>query len=155
MLKIKDKNSFKHIIQTRVRTWEVDFLGVVHNSNFLRFMEAGRLEYRRSFGYDLSPSRSSSDGLKVFVAHNAIDYLSTAAFDDLLNIYTRVAWIKNSSFCFEHIVEKDIDKSNIAIGICIIVNVDYKTNKPVDLPEKFINEIMEFETECKLMREGN
>lgn len=155
MLDIKDKSAFKHKFQTRVRTWEVDFLGVVHNSNYLRFMEIGRLEYRRSFGYDLSPNGASSDGLKVFVVHNAIDYLSTAAFDDLLNIYTRVAWIKNSSFCFEHIVEKDSDKSNIATGICVIVNVDNKTNKPIDLPVKFINEILEFETDCKLIREGN
>ncbi|MFZ4590176.1 MAG: acyl-CoA thioesterase [Ignavibacteria bacterium] len=152
MLEIKDKNAFKHMFQVRVRTWEVDFLGVVHNSNYLRFMETGRLEYRRNYGYELSPGKKTTDGLKVFVAHNSIDYLSTAAFDDLLNIYTRVAWIKNSSFCFEHIIEKDSDKSILAKGMGIIVNVDYKTNRPADLPDKFVNEIMEYETDCKLMR---
>lgn len=152
MLDIKDKSIFKHKFQVRVRTWETDFLGVVHNSNYLRYMEIGRLEYRRDFGYDISPKGSSHDGLKVFVAHNSIDYLSTAKFDDLLNIYTRVAWIKNSSFCFEHILENDTDNSVIAKGLGIIVNVDAKTNKPVDLPAKFVNEIMEFETDCKLLR---
>ncbi len=152
MLDIKDKTIFKHQYQIRVRTWEVDIQGIVHNSYYLRYMEVGRLEYKRSFGYDISPNRSSSDGLKVFVVHNAVDYLSTAIFDDVLNIYSRISWIKKSSFCFEHIIEKDYDKSIVATGIGVIVNVDNSTDKPVMLPTKFVNEIIEFETDCKLLR---
>ena len=111
MLEISDRSIFKHQFQVRVRTWEVDFLGVVHNSNYLRYMEIGRLEYRRNYGYDLSPNGTSQDGLKVFVAHIEIDYLSNAAFDDILNVYSRVSWIKNSSFCLvinplEHLKQK-------------------------------------------------
>lgn len=152
MLDIKDKNSFKHMFQVRVRTWEVDWQGVVHNSNYLRYMEIGRLEYRRSYGYDLSTDGTFNDGLKVFVVHNAIDYLATAALDDVLNVYTRVSWIKNSSFSFEHIIEKDSEKRLLATGLGIIVNVDYNSNRPVDLPVKFVEEVMKFEPECKLLR---
>jgi acyl-CoA thioester hydrolase len=152
MMDIKSKDKFKHMAQVRVRTWEVDWQGIVHNSNYLRYMEIGRLEYRRNYGYDLSPNGTFNDGLKVFVVHNSIDYLSTATLDDVLNVYTRVSWIKNSSFCFEHLIEKDSNKSLVASGIGIIVNVDFNTNKPVELPLKFINEIMDFETDCNLIR---
>jgi YbgC/YbaW family acyl-CoA thioester hydrolase len=115
-------------------------------------MEIGRLEYRRSYGYNLSPNGTFNDGLKVFVVHNALDYLATATLDDVLNVYTRISWIKNSSFGFDHLIEKDSDKSVLAKGIGILVNVDLKTNRPVDLPIKFVKEVLEFEIDCKLMR---
>jgi acyl-CoA thioester hydrolase len=149
---LKNKELFKQMTQVRVRTWEVDWQGIVHNSNYLRYMEIGRLEYRRKYGYDLSADGTFNDGLKVFVVHNSIDYSSTATLDEVLNIYTRVSWIKNSSFCFEHLIEKDSDKTLVASGIGIIVNVDYNTNRPVELPLKFVNEIMDFETDCNLIR---
>lgn len=152
MLNINDKSNFKHKFQVRVRTWEVDWQGIVHNSNYLRYMEIGRLEYRRSYGYNLSPNGTFNDGLKVFVVHNALDYLATATLDDVLNVYTRISWIKNSSFGFDHLIEKDSDKSVLAKGIGILVNVDLKTNRPVDLPIKFVKEVLEFEIDCKLMR---
>lgn len=143
---------FKHKTSVRVRTWEVDWQGVVHNSNYLRYMEIGRLEYRRIYGYDLSPDGTFNDGLKVFVVHNSLDYLSTATLDDVLDVYTRVSWIKNSSFCFEHFIMKEKDKTILSTGKGILVNVDFNTNKPIDLPKSFVDEIVEFEVDCKILR---
>ncbi|MCU0373304.1 MAG: thioesterase family protein, partial [Ignavibacteria bacterium] len=96
------KELFRHMVKVRVRTWEVDWQGVVHNSYYIRYMEIGRLEHRRSYGYNLSPDGTFDDGIKVFVVHNSVDYFSTATLDDVLNVYTRISWIKNSSLCFEH-----------------------------------------------------
>jgi acyl-CoA thioester hydrolase len=151
-VKEEDIKLFKHKTSVRVRTWEVDWQGVVHNSNYLRYMEIGRLEYRRIFGYGLSPDGTFNDGLKVFVVHNSIDYLSTATLDDVLDVYTRVSWIKNSSFCFEHFIMKENDKTVLSTGKGILVNVDFNTNKPIDLPQKFVDEIIQFEVDCKMLR---
>ena len=152
-MKKEDILLFKHKVQVRVRTWEVDWQGIVHNSYYLRYMEIGRLEYRRAYGYDLSPDGTFNDGLKVFVVHNSVDYHSVATLDDLLDVYTRVSWIKNSSFCFEHVIIKNMNKVVLSTGKGILVNVDFKTNKPITLPQKFVDEIKQYEIECNINRE--
>ncbi len=152
-VKKEDILLYKHKTSVRVRTWEVDWQGVVHNSNYLRYMEIGRLEYRRAYGYDLSPDGTFNDGLKVFVVHNSVDYHSTATLDDLLDVYTRISWIKNSSFCFEHVIIKQKDNTVLSTGKGILVNVDYNTNKAVSLPDKFVDEVRGFEIECNIIRE--
>lgn len=152
-MKKEDIGLYKHSTSVRVRTWEVDWQGVVHNSNYLRYMEIGRLEYRRAFGYDLSPDGTFNDGLKVFVVHNSVDYHATATLDDVLDVHTRVSWIKNSSFCFEHIIIKHKDNTILATGKGILVNVDYKTNKAVNLPQNFVDEVKQYEKECSIVRD--
>ncbi|MFA7361075.1 MAG: thioesterase family protein [Candidatus Kapaibacterium sp.] len=152
-MKKDDLLLFKHKVQVRVRTWEVDWQGIVHNSYYLRYMEIGRLEYRRAFGYDLSPDGTFNDGLKVFVVHNSIDYHAVATLDDVLDVYTRISWIKNSSFCFEHVIVRHKDNSLLTTGKGILVNVDFKTNRPVYIPLTFIDEIKQYEIECNVMRE--
>jgi acyl-CoA thioester hydrolase len=143
------KELFRHKTQIRVRTWEVDWQGVVHNSNYLRYMEIGRLEHRRSYGYNLSPDGTFDDGLKVFVVHNSLDYFATAVLDDVLNIYTRISWVKNSSFSFEHYIEKEKDNILLAAGKGILVNVDPVTNLPQNLPQRFTDELLRNEIDCK------
>lgn len=140
-----DIKDFKHIIQVRVRTFEIDSQGIVHNSNYLKYLEIGRVEYKRNLGYKILKNGIFDDGLKVVVVHNSMDYKGFAFMDDLLNIYTRISWFKNSSFCFEQIIEKDSDKSIILEGKGILVNLNPDTNLPEEIEEKFIKEIEEFE----------
>ncbi len=140
-----DIKDFKHKIQIRVRTFEIDSQGIVHNSNYLKYLEIGRVEYKRNLGYNILKNGIFDDGLKVVVVHNSMDYKGFAFIDDVLNIYTRISWIKNSSFCFEQIIEKDSDKSIILEGKGILVNLNPETNLPETIQEKYINEIEEFE----------
>jgi len=144
-------SDFKHKVEVRVRTWEVDWQGIVHNSNYIRYMELGRFEYKRSFGYKLNTDGTSSDGLKVFVVHNSIDYLAVAKLDDVLNVYTRICWIKNSSFCFDHIIEHSVTGKIIAAGKGILVNVNPLTDLPEQLPEKFYRETVAFDEKVVLL----
>lgn len=149
MFKLKD---FKFKTQIRVRTWEVDWQGVVHNSNYLRYFEIGRLEYRRNLGYNLKPDGTFGDGLKVFVVHNSIDYHSIAILDDILNIFTRVEWIKKSSFCFQQIITKTKKNTVICSGRGILVNVNPNNNLPEKLPDKFIKEIVDYDKKVEIIR---
>lgn len=136
---------FKHKTQVRVRTFEIDSQGIVHNSNYLKYLEIGRVEYKRNLGYKILKSGVFDDGLKVVVVHNSMDYKGFAFIDDVLNIYTKISWIKNSSFCFEQIIEKDSDKSIICEGKGILVNLNPQTNLPETIEEKFVKEIEKFE----------
>ncbi len=65
---------YKHKIQVRVRTFEVDSQGIVHNAVYLQYLEAARIEYRRNLGYRILPTGIFDDGLKVVVVNNNINY---------------------------------------------------------------------------------
>lgn len=137
-------SEFNHSTQVRVRTFEVDSQGIVHNLNYLKYLEIGRIEYRRNLGYKILPTGIFNDGLKVVVVRNEVDYKSFAYLDDVLNVYTRISWVKNSSFCFEHLIENDQNKKIICSGKGILVNLSVN-NTPEDLNIKFLNEIEAFE----------
>jgi len=59
-----------------------------------------------------------------YMVHNEVNYLKIARFDDELNIYTGISYIKNSCFGFEHIVENSKTQNIIAEGTCVSVHVD-------------------------------
>lgn len=145
-----DTFDFSHLSQVRVRTFDVDSQGIVHNINYLKYFEVGRVEYRRNLGYKILPNGIFNDGLKVVVVRNEIDYISFAFLDDLLNIYTKISWIKNSSFCFEQLIENDESRKTICIGKGILVNLNSR-NEAVKLCNKFINEIKTFEKNLILL----
>lgn len=148
-----DLGKFKHKYQIQVRSFEVDAQRIVHNSVYLKYLEIGRIEYRKTFGYKLNPDGTFNDGLKFFVVHNSLDYRSPAIVDDVLNIYTRVSWVKNSSFCFEQVIENEKTKKIVCEGKGILVNVDGKMNEPVKLDKKFLDELLQFEEQIKVIRE--
>lgn len=142
---------FKHVTQIRVRSFEVDSQGIVHNIVYLKYFEIGRVEYRRHLGYTLLPTGIFNDGLKVVVVHNEIDYTDFSFLDDLLDIYTKISWIKKSSFCFEHIIENNKTKKQICRGNGILVNIN-SSNLPETISNKFINEIKSFENKLELIK---
>ena len=145
-----DLSEYKHKIEIRVRTFEVDSQGIVHNINYLKYLEIGRVEYRRNMGYHILPNGIFNDGLKVVVVRNEIDYISFSYLDDLLTVFTKIVWIKNSSFCFEQIIQKNSDKTIICRALGVLVNIN-NMNISEKLPLEFIKQIKNFETNLKLI----
>ena len=146
-------SKFKHKYQVRVRTFDIDSQGIVHNSIYLKYLEIGRVEFRKSFGYKIHPDGTFNDGLRFVVVHNSIDYRSFAVLDDVLNIYTRISWVKNSSFCFEQIIENDVTKKIVCEGKGILVNLDKVKNEPAQLDKKFVDELLEYDKDINVIRE--
>jgi acyl-CoA thioesterase FadM len=78
------------------------------------------------------------------VRRNEINYYNPAKIDDLIDVYTRMSYIKNSSFCFEHIL------LNAGSGLLccdqksIHVNLN-SANLPERLNDKYRNMIIDFE----------
>jgi len=147
-----DLNLYKHKTRLTVRTFDIDSQGIVHNSVFLRYLETGRIEYRKSFGYKVNRDGMFDDGMKVMVVHNSIDYMSPSYADDELDVYTRILWIKKSSFCFDQVIVNSSSKQIICAGKGILVNLNPDTIKPEPIKEKFIEEIRNFETDLELIR---
>lgn len=148
------KEQYNHKYQVRVRTWEVDGQGIVHNSNYIRYFEVGRIEYMRNIGYEFKDDGGDliKNNLKVVVVHNSLDYKSFARFDELLDIYTRISWIKESSLCFEHIIENNFNREIICTGKGILVNINKNTGKSESVPEILLNTILNFEKHVEILR---
>jgi acyl-CoA thioester hydrolase len=140
-----DLNKYKHKYQVRVRNFEVDSLGVLHNAIYLEYCETGRVEYFRQLGFKLLPGGFFDEGINIMVKRNEITYESPARIDDLVDIYTRITYIKNSSFCFEHVLINPESNKFLCYNKSILVNINHETNLPEHLPEKYRELIEKFE----------
>lgn len=132
-----DLHKFKHKCHVRVRNFEVDSQGIVHNAKYLEYCEIGRVEYVRQLGYTLLPGGSFGNNIKVRVKRNETTYYNPAKLDDLIDVYTRVAYIKNSSFCFEHILINSDTSQLICFQKSIHVNINPDTDLPERLPDEY------------------
>jgi YbgC/YbaW family acyl-CoA thioester hydrolase len=147
-----DISKFKHKTNIKVRTFDVDAYGIVHNSVYLKYLETGRIEYRKNQGYKLLKNARFNDGLKMVVVNNTIDYRYFGFVDDNLELYTRIKWIKNSSFCFEQIIINPDTNKLICEGRGVIVNLNQETNLSEKLPDKFIEEIKKYDELVEIIK---
>lgn len=143
-------SEFKHKTTIRVRFHEVDMLGVCNNAVYINYFETARLEYIKAAG--LMPERGIfSDGKLFFMVRNEINYRDHAFYDDELDIYTKVSFIKNSSFGFDHLIVKNPFGNIIVDGKGVIVQVDPKTRKSLALSPEFIEKIKQFEPNVEIL----
>jgi len=140
-----DLGKYKHKYQVRVRNFEVDSQGVVHNAIYLEYCETGRVEYIRQLGFKLLPGGTFDNGIKVLVKRNEITYHFPARIDDLIDVFTRVSYIKNSSFCFEHLLINPETNKLYCFNKSIQVNLNPDTNLPERIPDKYRKLFEDFE----------
>lgn len=143
---------FKHKIIITVRFHEVDMLGVCNNAVYINYFETARLEYIKAAGL-MSQQGIFSDGKLFFMVRNEINYRDHAFYDDELDVYTKVSYIKNSSFGFDHIIVKRKTGNIIVDGKGVIVQVDPKTRKSINLEKSFVEKIKSFEPDVKILTE--
>lgn len=139
-----DPSFYRHKTQVRVRNYEVDWQGIVHNAVYLLYFEVGRVEYLKEMGarLDLNSVRGQN---RVVLVRNEIDYRKPVGFDDLLNVYTRISKIKNSSFWMEGILEEAATKTVVATNVAFHVWLDPATNRPRTVGDEFRKQVQEFE----------
>ncbi len=148
-------SNYRHKIIEVVKFHEVDMLGVCNNAVYFNYFEDARIKYIQDIkkNYDL---KEILEGNSFFImVHNECDYIRSAQFDDELNIYTRIEFIKNSSFGFRHIVEDAATKSIIAKGKGVLVHIDRSNKRPLELPQEFFNAVQKFEKEIVIQKLTN
>lgn len=139
-----DKSLFKFQTQLRVRNYEVDWQGIVHNANYLLYFEVGRVEYLKHVGVTVDLN-SIQHNARVVLVRNEINYKSPARFDEVLDIYTRISTIKNTSFVFEGLMEEHTSGRLIAENIAYHVWLHSETGEPVRVNDDFRKIIGAFE----------
>ena len=135
---------FKHRTQLRVRNYEVDWQGVVHNANYLLYFEVGRVEYLKHLGVKLDLNSIRNEN-RVVLVRNEIDYKASAHFDDLLDVFTRVLYIKNTSFAFEGVIEEATTHRRVSENVAVHVWLHPRTGEPVVVSDEFRRIVMGFE----------
>ena len=78
----------EHTVELRVRYDEVDPMGFVHHSNYLRYFEIGRTELLRASGGCYREMEAA--GQLVVVIRVDCRYRKPAKYDDLIRIHTRI-----------------------------------------------------------------
>jgi len=147
----KNKSDFKHFYDVVVTFDKVDMLHIVNNAVYFNYFEQARIRYAKDLGF-LPEKGISLDGTAFYMVRNEINYLKAALFEDRLRVYTRVSYIKNSSFGFEHIIENLDTGIIIAEGMGVLVHVNPIRKKSIPLPEEFYQKILEFESKVELFK---
>src|SRR5919201_3229647 len=90
------KPPFKYAAFTRVGFSETDAQGVVYYGRYMPYFDLARTEYHRHLG------RVTLGGVDFAMRATTVEYLAGARFDDLLEIFVRVAQIGTTSISYEH-----------------------------------------------------
>jgi acyl-CoA thioesterase FadM len=100
-------------------------------------------------GFELSDGPVDA---KVVLVRNEIDYESAAFFDEVLDVYTRLSFIKESSFAMEGVIEKGATGQLVARNVAYLVWLDERTNRPKTVGDDFRKLVQQFEgSDCEIL----
>ncbi len=122
----------------RVYYEDTDAGGVVYYANYLAFMERARTEWLRSLGYE-NQQLLDEQGVVFAVRRAAVDYLSPARLDDLLEVVVSLSRIKRASLVFEQQILRG--EELLCKGEITLVCVALEHFKPTAIPDSIMQEI--------------
>jgi acyl-CoA thioester hydrolase len=87
----------------RVPFYETDAMGVVHHSNYVRYLELARIvwldEHHRPYRAYVA------DGFHFATTRVELDYLRSAAYDDVLRVATWLEWVRGASLRMAYLID--------------------------------------------------
>ncbi len=141
--------SSRYTHRRRILFHETDLAGIVHFSNFFKFMEETEHAFYRSLGLSVhpgailgSPVRQGWPRIKA-----GCDYHSPLAFEDEVEIELTVEEMRTKSIRYRFRFWKDPDRARIlsATGEVVIVHVEADraagTVRSMPIPEDFAEKI--------------
>jgi len=137
------KNDFRFHHPLRVRFADTDMQGIVFNGNYLTYYDVAWTEYFRALG--LTWQDLIGLGADTVLARTTMEFKAPARFDQILEIYTRVSKIGNTSLTFEFEIYASGDERLIGTASSLYVCIDPETLRPVRVPDALRSRICEFE----------
>jgi acyl-CoA thioester hydrolase len=137
--------SYEFEIKRRVEFSETDLAGIMHFSNFFRFMESAEHAFFRSLGFSVARSR---DGLEVCLprVHAECDYAVPLRFEDEVQVRLLVERKSARSLTYQFRFSR-LNGSNaeeVARGRLTVASVERQANgtlKAVPLPKAIADAI--------------
>jgi len=123
----------EHRLRLRVRYGETDCMGRVYHPNYLSYMECGRVEAMREWGFDYAATERE-DECFLPVVDVWVKYRAPAEFDDELEVVSRVVDFSFVRLAFGYEVIRVKDGVLCAEGRIVLAAVD-RQGEPRRLPE--------------------
>src|ERR1700691_4380855 len=115
------KSDFRFHHDLRVRFAETDLQAIVFNGNYLTYYDTAWTEYLRQCGFTYRELIDS--GVDTVLARSELDFKAPAKFDDILEIYTRISKIGNTSIIFDFEIYRASDDRLIGSATSLYVCV--------------------------------
>jgi acyl-CoA thioester hydrolase len=136
------KPPFKYASFTRVGFSDTDAQGIVYYGRYLPYFDAARVEYHRHLGL-LETSRGEHE---FVMRANTIEYLAPARFDDLIEVFIRVARIGRTSVGYELAAYREDDVLMVTAQQALVL-VDLDERRARAIPDAYREQIGAFEGE--------
>ena len=137
------KNDFRFYHQLRVRFADTDMQGIVFNGNYLTYYDVAWTEYFRTLGIQWKDMIAI--GADTVLARTQMEFKAPARFDDMLEVYTRVSKIGNTSLTFEFEIYVQGEGRLVGTASSLYVCIDPQTLRPIRVPDELRSRIAEFE----------
>src|SRR5439155_7716320 len=140
---LKEKPPFRFSAQTRVGFSDTDAQGIVYYGRYLPYFDLARVEYHRKLG--LLGMDIGEEGQEFVMRACTIEYLAPAVFDDLIEVYVRMAKIGRTSVTYEFAAYRARDDLLMVTATQTLVLVDLDERKAVAIPDSYKEQIRSFE----------
>ena len=124
----------------KVRYSETDQMGVVHHSNYAKYLEIARIDWISQIGF--SYKSMEDDGVMLPVFTLAFKFKKSAFFDDVLTVKTTLKKIPTFRIQFEYQIFNQKEEL-LTTASTDLVFVDAKTRKPMLCPQPILDKISE------------
>jgi len=124
----------KSISKFKVRYYETDKMGVVHHSNYVRWLEMGRESYLDDI-LGKSYVDFEKEGYISPIKDVSIKYLKPCTYGDEITIYTWVCEVKPAKVTFEYEIYKNLDVL-VSKAKTTLVFVSDKTFIPLNMKKE-------------------
>ncbi|HVD48390.1 MAG TPA: thioesterase family protein [Gaiellaceae bacterium] len=137
------KPPFKYSALTRVGFSDTDAQGIVYYGRYLPYFDSARVEYHRHL--DLLETRPREH--ELVMRANTIEYQAPARFDDLIEVFIRVAKIGRTSLTYECAAYREEDDVLMVTATQTLVLVDLAERRACPIPDSYREPIAAFEGE--------
>ena len=126
-------------LSVRVYYEDTDFSGRVYHASYLRFLERGRTEWLRGFGFG-HREIAGADRIVFAVRSLQIEYVAPALMDDLLDVETRVSAFRGASLEFRQRIVRGGRELVSATVLVAAIRDDRPTRIPESLRRAFLED---------------
>jgi acyl-CoA thioester hydrolase len=132
---------FKYSALARVWFSDTDAQGIVYYGRYLPYFDHARVEYHRHLG----TSFSSFEGGDLVMRASTVEYHAPARFDDLLEIFIRLARVGRTSATYDCAAYRMEDDALMVTASQTLVFVDLEQRRAQPIPEWYVELVLGFE----------
>jgi YbgC/YbaW family acyl-CoA thioester hydrolase len=148
---MKQRNDFRFFERLRVRWAEIDAQQIVFNGHYLMYFDTAVAGYWRALCLPYADTMRALEG-DLFVRKATLEYLSSARYDEIIDVGVRCQRVGNSSMLLECAVFRG--QELLVHGELVYVFADPQTQKSKHIPQPLREILLGFEAGETMVRVG-